>query len=812
MIDLHTYLASKRRSTVIAQVVVLAVVALLAVSRAANGSLPPLDFVVLVGGVTLLLALVTWPAALFEGAADRLSGHVVPAVDDDGPDPFHGRRFWHRSLRWSVAATAWAVCGAIVVAAALRGHAAPFPVVVGALVLLAGVVVVALDTSGRAIGARVAGRFLTSRPEPVGLRRRGWRDIALPFALIQVLANAVFAWLLFAGHALCLPPGTGRLTRGEILADALIVIVLLTVISGLLANRWGQLDAITGRVVVPEEARAGVTSTNPLGGQALLYLGAAAFGLANGLEWLLPSNPSLLRVVIIRSLFAGSIAFVAAGLGYARGAVNGAARATSLPALDEARPTVSEPPLPRAAWQRRVALGGATALVAGFVLAVSPTSAAPGHADDLAVKQISAEAESFALRVEYDIPLPASTGTLPHVVGELRRVGGSENAKGFAAAPTRFDLVVGGRVASPDGKPGGNDDNKLPQTECFYPGQLLNTSFMFPTDARPDAASAPPIAYATARCDAGPTAELHARTSDSTASGDALLRPLDGVLHSDTTSRAQGIHLLGGLVTIDSIEAVGSTAVTGKPNEAGSTAHVNVEGFRVPGLTFSLRDGDLVVGDTVVPASSAAARGVLDAAKAALAPMGCDLTILSTPAAFPQGFVLARKPPVVGIAADGTSAGSMAGGLLLMCDLPRNLAEPTGFSPQRMQAVLGFAYTAATATDDVGGFGLTNLATGAGTEGLFAGPDAGAVAAGGLVAGSGSIGNAPAAPSPAPALTPASATAAVPYCEARLVAANWFADERWPWLLALVAWGALTELGLRRLRVAVGDQATGATS
>ena len=810
--DLHGYLASKRRSTVVGQVVILVVVALLAVSRADNGALPPLDLVVLVGGITLLLALVTWPAALFEGAADRISGHVArpPAaeLDDNGPDPFAGRRFWHRSLRWSVAATAWAMSGAVVVAAALRGHAAPFPVVVGALVLLGGVVVIVLDTSGRAVGARVAGRFLTARPAPVGLRRRGWRDVALPFAIIQVLANAVFAWLLFAGHALCLPPGTGDLTRAEILADALIVIVLLTAISGLLANRWGQLDAVTGRVIVPDEARAGVTSNNPLGGQALLYLGAGALVLAKGVEWLLPSNPSLLRVVIVRSLFAGSIAFVAAGLGYARGAVNGAARATSLPALDDARPIAAEPPSPRTRWQRRVALGGATALVAGFVLAVSPTSASRSDADDLAVKQITAEAESFALRVEYDIPVPASTGTVPHVVGELRRAGGSENAKGFAAAPTRFDLVVGGRVASPDGKPGGDDDNKLPQTECFYPGQLLDTSFTFPNDVRPDAAGAPPLAYATARCDAGPTAELHARSSESTASADALLRPVDGVLHSDTRSWAQGVKLLDGLMTIDSIEAVGSSALTGKPNEAGSTAHVNVEGIRVPGLTFSLRDGDLVVGNAVVPTTSAAARGVLDAAKTALAPMGCDLTILSTPAAFPQGFVLARKPPVLGIAADGTSAGSMAGGMLLMCDLPQNLAEPTGFSPQRMQAVIGFAYTAATATDDVGGFGLPSLASGAGTDGVFGGPDSTTTATGALGASGGLGDNAAAgALPPAPALTTAAASTAVPYCDARLVAANWFADQRWPWMLALIAWGALTELGLRRLRVAVGDMA-----
>ena len=67
-----------------------------------------------------------------------------------------------------------------------------------------------------------------------------------------------------------------------------------------------------------------------------------------------------------------------------------------------------------------------------------------------------------------------------------------------------------------------------------------------------------------------------------------------------------------------------------------------------------------------------------------------------------------RPEPKVGISADGTFAGSMRAGLLIVCDLPDGF--PTkDLSPQRIQVVVGFAYSAASATEDPGGFGLGDL-------------------------------------------------------------------------------------------------------
>jgi hypothetical protein len=44
--------------------------------------------------------------------------------------------------------------------------------------------------------------------------------------------------------------------------------------------------------------------------------------LGKAMAWVLPSSPSLLDVVLARAMFAGVLAFLAAGAGYVRGAVN----------------------------------------------------------------------------------------------------------------------------------------------------------------------------------------------------------------------------------------------------------------------------------------------------------------------------------------------------------------------------------------------------------------------------------------------------------------------------------------------------------
>ena len=155
---------------------------------------------------------------------------------------------------------------------------------------------------------------------------------------------------------------------------------------------------------------------------------------------------------------------------------------------------------------RRTLTLAAAAFVFGMGLV--PLVSAPGSAAGLD-GLVTAEAESYALRVQYDIPLPIGPGTIPHTVGEIRRSQAGENSKGLAGAPTHFDAVVGGTYADPD-KSRKGDERRPPQVECFYPGDLVNTAFGFPTDTQAETAALPGTSRATARCGAGPEVELHA--------------------------------------------------------------------------------------------------------------------------------------------------------------------------------------------------------------------------------------------------------------------------------------------------------------
>jgi hypothetical protein len=353
---------------------------------------------------------------------------------------------------------------------------------------------------------------------------------------------------------------------------------------------------------------------------------------------------------------------------------------------------------------------------------------------------LSGEAEAFAVRVEYDIPLPAGAGTIPHVIGEVRRASTGGNAKGLAAAPSHLDAVVGGKYANPDQETEG-DESRLPQTECFYPGDLVDTRFRFPTDNRPENAGAPAIGYAIARCAEGPMAELHARDSEIGGEGlataafapaltaaqvaaDALIGPQDGELSADASARAADLVLAGGAVTIGSVEVDGRSSVTGKAGEQATRANVTVNDVVVGGgaVRFSLADDRILVGGEELPVGSDAARQVIAGANAALAASGCELSVISSPSAYPQGFLLSRKEPKIGVAEDGSFAASMRGGLLLVCDVPEQLSGNTDLNPQRLQLLIGFVYTSTTAGEDPGGFDLTDLGSAIGAGPITAAP------------------------------------------------------------------------------------------
>ncbi|MEX2292338.1 MAG: choice-of-anchor P family protein [Acidimicrobiales bacterium] len=815
-IPVAAWLRAKATSGAVGNLIVFTLIAATAASRAGHGVLSPAGLVAVVVGASIAATSTGWIAGFYEGAAASFNGSihgVVPA----SVDRLAGRGGWRDALSWAWAAALWAGAGAVVLAAVLRDHSAPFLVVAVALVAIAAPAAIVVDLAARASGAAAGAALRERTPLRTSLLRRAWVELALPAAGLQALVNAGAAWMLFQGQA-----AEGTLSRSGAFADAVIYAALITWLFGTLGARWGAFDAAVSRIgstepAVTDSPRSAVATTSAstgtahaLGPQALVYLAALTVLATSVLSLVVPVAPSLLRVALVRGLLAGGLTLVACALGVVRGARN------TVPVELSGRQGTLLPPTrePHVVARRVRSSVGATAVVAVLLLAsaslVQPVAVGAAAFDDVG---LVAEIDAFGVRVEYDLPIPAGTGSAPQVVGTARRTSGGEAANGVAGAPTRFDAVIGGKVANPDDVPGSGDENRLPQSECAYPGPLADVDFVFPSDVRSELADTPPIGWSSARCGQGPRLDLQAKSlspdrlvpltphvSVGAGEGAASAGPDSGVLSASASVHLNGVSLLDGLVRVDEVIAHGASVTDGSRDGARTDASVDLVGVRVAGLRFDVRGGELVIDGEVLPAGGTAARGLLRGLRATLAPSGCELAVLDAPSVYPQGFLFTRPSPELGVAEDGSSAASMSGGLLLQCDLPADVSEPTGFSPQRMQVMLGFAYTSVAARADIGGFDFGNVGGTVDGGGPAMGVDD--VGSGLPLPGGGHDGQIGA---PSGAHNGDAPGANVPSASAvgdriRLLAANFAAGRPWVWLASLALWLVLTHRVIERVR------------
>ena len=276
-----------------------------------------------VAGIVVVAAatatVVGWTTNLYSAAFQVLTG-VVSAEDATAPDAFAAPTLWRTTLLWALGAAAWAGAGAGLLAAVLNGRVARFPTVFVALVGFAGVQVLAISGAARRRGAAAAHSEPT-RTAP--LRRRAWISIALPYAVTQGLLNAGVAWMLFHAY----PTGNatlhGALTDKTALADALLIVVPLTIIFGGMTRYMGAFDAATGRVSFDDADAQTVPTRAPIGVQFMVYTAILGLVLARLIGVVLPAAPSLVAVIVARGTLAGVLVFVASGIGYVRGACNG---------------------------------------------------------------------------------------------------------------------------------------------------------------------------------------------------------------------------------------------------------------------------------------------------------------------------------------------------------------------------------------------------------------------------------------------------------------------------------------------------------
>jgi hypothetical protein len=192
-------------------------------------------------------------------------------------------------------------------------------------------------------------------------------------------------------------------------------------------------------------------------------------------------------------------------------------------------------------------------------------------------------------------------------------------------------------------------------------------------------------------------------------SGDSLLRPDHGVVRTAARASAHAVSILGGVISVGNVEVQGHSSAEGPGGKNATTGQVALTDVEAGGQTFSVADNELVVGGQSFPIPSAGAKGVTDAVNATLEPTGCALSLLGPPKQYPQGYILSRKPPKLGVAKDGTFAASMHGGMLVLCNLPESITGPTTFTPQRVQILVGFVYTMASSSREVEGFGIGDL-------------------------------------------------------------------------------------------------------
>jgi hypothetical protein len=323
-----TRLATLTGATIVIQAVTALIVAGLAAARANDGVLTPAGLAGLTVGTAVASTLIGWPSGLYAGAAAVLDGQSRLDCDDACPgdrdaDPFRAGNLWRSTVVLASLVALWALASAGLLAVALDNRPARVAVVIAALAGIGGVSAVVVDAAARHRGAHAALRLQASAPAAVPVRRRAWREVALPLAAAQALVNAGAAWVLFHDAPVHEPLVGGALTRSSALADVSVIITLLAVVFAVaLAAPWGAVDARLGRVALDDPDAQRTSAKAPFGPQAIVYGAIAGYLLSKVVGWALPVNPTLAEVMIARGLYAGVLVAAFAAIGYVRGALN----------------------------------------------------------------------------------------------------------------------------------------------------------------------------------------------------------------------------------------------------------------------------------------------------------------------------------------------------------------------------------------------------------------------------------------------------------------------------------------------------------
>jgi hypothetical protein len=326
------YLASNVFVSAILETISAAVIAGLAVSRATGHRLSAVTAGVILGAGPALYASIIYLLALYGGLSETVAGRVLPDSDSKRPvvdgDPLSPRRLWLKAFERTAAAGLWGAGLAVLVVAALNRRHAGFAVMFIGILAAFGLSSVIGSLASQAEGIRI-GLARIARPNPRPARRRAWRELALPFALLTGVINAGFTWVLFHDYTVGTNVGTHVLTEQQVLADLLILALLNVGGAILVCGRAGRAEASLGLVTF-EDPEAQLPPPRALHGpQALVYAVVATFLLSGLVRLFLPPLPNLAEAMIARGLLSAFLVFVAGGFAYVRGAANAVAAAAA---------------------------------------------------------------------------------------------------------------------------------------------------------------------------------------------------------------------------------------------------------------------------------------------------------------------------------------------------------------------------------------------------------------------------------------------------------------------------------------------------
>ena len=330
------------------------------------------------------------------------------------------------------------------------------------------------------------------------------------------------------------------------------------------------------------------------------------------------------------------------------------------------------------------------------------------------------DVQAVAIRIEADEPLPAGSGDIPSMTGEVNSDEGVSKAR---AAVDLLGAVTGPKLADPTGD--GHQYAQDPQAACnFPPASTAAQSY-------PLQGSDQQTAQSEVTCGGGPSATALAYSAqiggnagvtnsnelqtlgvsalplgiNGVAEGHASLGPdaTTGTARMSADAEATSFSIPG-MLQVSHVSATGWTAVGGRPGSASTHADVSVSDLEIGGATISVGSKGVSVGSSPpVPVDSA--QPLVASFNQIASSVGCELTVLSSPSTYPQGPLFARPPLPDRVNPDGTDAGSTAAGLVVRCVVPDSV-NTTNFKPLILQILFGFVGTEAHATAQAPQFGF----------------------------------------------------------------------------------------------------------